>query len=266
MISLIDTHVHFNDTRFDHDRDSVYERARNNGVHSMIVPAVSAASFNSVQIVAKRYANVHACYGLHPVFTTQHTEDDLLTLEATAKMLSCTAIGECGLDGHVANQGVEDRQHFYFEAQLELAKKLNLPVIIHARAAVEEVLLALRRAGPGKGVVHSYNGSIQQAHRLIDLGYLVSFSGPITFPRARKLHALIKALPLDAIMLETDAPDQSGLSQKGNRNEPAFLTEVLESAALLRGEPKEMIANASNHNAMRLFNLSEAVIGPTDQL
>ncbi len=256
MIPIIDTHVHFDHSRFDHDRDSVYSRALQSGVSSMIVPAITASSFYSVQEVTERYRNVYGCYGLHPVFTRHHSDADLHTLETTLQTAPCVAIGECGLDGHIDN-GNLDLQHHYFDAQLALANAYNLPVVIHARDAVEQVLLALRRNGPGLGVVHSYNGSLQQAHRLIDLGYLVSFGGPVTYPRSTKLHNLVKRLPQDAIMLETDAPDQSGLLHRGKRNEPAFINEVLESASLLRGVSTSTLANASNRNATRLFNLPE---------
>ncbi|OED36897.1 hypothetical protein AB833_25625 [Chromatiales bacterium (ex Bugula neritina AB1)] len=255
-MSLIDTHVHFDSNRFDHDRDTIYQRAKANGIDMMIVPAISRAQWPGVTTVARNYPGVFACYGLHPMFTREHTTTDLTLLEEKISQNPCVAIGECGLDGS-SDQAAMNQQLFYFSAQLQIARDYNLPVIVHARAAVEAVILELRKNGPDKGVVHSYNGSLQQAHRLIDLGYYLSFGGPITYNRASKLHTLIRQLPLDRIMIETDAPDQVGSAHYGNRNEPCYLPEVLTAVANLRNENEVTIARASNRNACELFGLPD---------
>lgn len=273
--AIIDTHVHFDDPRFDSDRDAVYERAITNGVIAMVIPAVTRDRWEIIQLLAKKYAGVFATAGLHPVFCRQHQPPDLDALEQTLQQQHPVAIGECGLDGFIDEPDFET-QKFYFVAQLEMAKQYQLPVIIHARNAVEEVLLTLKQQGlnnaQGNGVVHSYNGSLQQAHRLLDLGYKISFGGPLTYPRSRKLHTLVKNLPLDAIMLETDAPDQPPSQTPGkprnssreydtpHRNEPGYITGVLQTAATLRNQTTAEIADASNQSARQLFSLQQAAI------
>lgn len=258
MQPLIDTHVHFDDNRFDHDRDEVFQRAGNNGVAAMIVPAVTRARWSLVENVALQYKNVFPAAGLHPVFCNQHQRTDLDLLDKKLAAKNCIAVGECGLDGTLSNTTV---QKFYFNAQIELARQYTLPLIIHARNAVEDVILLLRKHqlcnAAGNGVVHSYNGSLHQARRLIDLGYLLSFGGPVTNPGAHKPHTLVKGLPLESIMLETDAPDQTVAKYRGMRNEPAYITEVLQSIAALRDEDANKIASVCNANAQRLFNLPE---------
>jgi len=169
--------------------------------------------------------------GLHPVFCNKHHTNDLVLLEKKLHEDKPVAIGECGLDGFINNTSLAVQKN-YFSVQLELSKQFGLPAIIHARDAVEEVILLLRQHAldnrNGNGVIHSYNGSLQQAHRLIDLGYLLSFGGPVSYTRSHKVHNLVKKLPLESMMLETDAPDQPTLKNRGNRNEPAYINEVIQ--------------------------------------
>lgn len=258
MQSIIDTHIHFDDNRFDHDRDAVYQRAIDSGVVAMVVPAVTRARWTQVDSVSKAYKNVFATAGLHPAFCDYHQPEDLIKLEAKLNEGNCVAIGECGLDGFIKNTPPA-LQKTYFSAQLELGKQFELPVIIHARNAIEEVILLLRHHAlsnkNGNGVIHSYNGSLQQAHRLIDLGYKLSFGGPVSYDGSHKLHELVKKLPFESIMLETDAPDQPTMNNRGNRNEPAFINSVLKAIATLRNKHPQDIAELSNNNAQQLFNL-----------
>jgi TatD DNase family protein len=164
------------------------------------------------------------------------------------------AIGECGLDFYIHDPQPQQQQ-FYFEGQLAVAREFDLPVIIHARRAVEEVINTLRRFPGVRGVLHSYSGSEQQARRLIDLGFVMSFGGPVTYERANRLRKLIRALPLDAILLETDAPDQPDSEHRGERNEPAYLPTVLRTISRLRDEPMDRIAQQTRDNTRRLFRI-----------
>jgi TatD DNase family protein len=256
--TLIDTHIHFDDDRFDADRPGVYDRATRAGVCAMVIPATVQSRWVKVQSLAREYHNVHASFGLHPLFCDQHKTRDLQQLPL--QLNHGVAIGECGLDKQKDTTDF-DTQRYYFDAQIEIAKEIAKPLIIHARNSVEQVILMLRQAGfnlpNGNGVVHSFNGSVEQAHRLIDIGFKLSFGGPVTFPNARKIHHLIETLPLHAIMLETDAPDQPGAQHRGARNEPQWLPEVLHAVATLRTESPEHIAATSNNNARRLFGLSK---------
>ncbi len=255
MIPLIDTHIHFDDDRFDRDRDAVYATAAATGVHTLIIPAVTESRWQKVLEICKKFERVFPTAGLHPVYVDQHSESDLTALDALLKKENCVAVGECGLDGFIKDSDYE-RQRYFFEQQLTIARKHKLPTVVHARNAVQDVIQSIKAFGSTTtGVIHSYNGSYEQAKQLIDLNYLLSFGGAITYGRATRLRKLVKQLPIDAIMLETDAPDQPGSAHSGQRNEPAFLIEVLETVAEIKKVNPETLAEHSNNNAIRLFNL-----------
>lgn len=265
MIQLIDTHVHLDDDRFDPDRDAVYERAIASGVTQLVIPATTKDRWEKIFSLADQYESVYPTVGLHPVFTDQHSTDDLTLLEQTLAKNSVVAVGECGLDGFHKHLDYEKQQYF-FNAQIKLAKKYNLPLIIHARNAVQDVTQSIKLSGKEcTGVIHSYNGSLQQAEQLIDLGYLLSFGGAVTYDRATRLHSVVRSLPLSAIMIETDAPDQPGHAQLSRtqpdqannqqRNEPAYLKDILTTIAAIKEVTPQLVAEASNANARHLFKL-----------
>ncbi len=253
---LIDTHIHFDDDRFDTDRDRVYHNAIDAGIRAMVIPATVQHRWSKIQHLTTQYDGVFAAYGLHPLFCDQHTDQHLDQL--SHQLHRAVGVGECGLDKHKDTTDLQ-RQRQFFEAQINIARDANLPLIIHARNSLEDVIDMLKPAAlnrsHGNGVIHSFNGSIQQAHRLIDLHFKLSFGGPVTFANARKIHKLVTNLPLEAMMLETDAPDQSPAQHRGSRNEPKWIHEVLQAVSTLRGEPVDEIAIASNHNAIALFQL-----------
>ncbi len=251
---LIDSHVHFDDPRFDKDRDAVYQRAMQAGVIAMIMPAITAESWPKTKQCSDQYENVFPAYGLHPYFIDQHKPEHLDQLKDWIKKEQPVAVGECGLDYFLPELDQEKQKNF-FEAQLEIAKESSLPIIIHARSAVEDVINVIRKSGHNKGMIHSYNGSLQQAKQLIDLGYYLSFGGAVTYTRANKLRTLIKELPLESMLIETDAPDQPDADHKDQRNEPGFILEILNTFAELRSESRETIAQQTMHNTVRLFNL-----------
>jgi TatD DNase family protein len=164
------------------------------------------------------------------------------------------AVGECGLDYFV--EGLDaSAQQVYFDGQLQLAREFELPVIVHARRAVDAVIAAIRRVDGLRGVVHSFSGSAEQAAQLHRLGFLLGIGGPVTFERAQRLRRLVANMPLEQLLLETDSPDQPGAAHRGERNEPAHLAEVLDVVAELRGMTSGALAKATAANASRLFNL-----------
>lgn len=254
---LIDSHCHFDDARLDEDRDQAHQRARAAGVEQQIIPGIQASWWPRIRATCAAYPGLYANYGLHPMFVTKHKPDDLDELRHWIEREKPVAIGECGLDYFIPDPQPE-LQQFYFEAQLVLAREYDLPVVIHARRAVEEVINTLRRFPGVRGMLHSFAGSEQQARRLIDLGYCFSFGGAVTYERANRLRELIKALPLECLLLETDAPDQPGSSHRGERNEPAYLIEVLRCISELRTEPSDQIAAATRSNTLALFALDTA--------
>lgn len=254
-MKLIDSHCHFDDSRFEADRSQAYQRARAAGVVAQIVPAVTRESWARLKSVCREYPGLYPAYGLHPMFMHQHEESHIEALAVQLASEKAVAVGECGLDFYIKDADRE-RQMALFHAQLKLAEKNMLPVIIHARKAVEEVINSLRRFSRLRGVLHSYSGSEQQAQRLIEMGFLLSFGGPVTYPGANRLRQLVSRLPLDAIMLESDSPDQPDIQNRGGRNEPALLRRVLNSITELRKESAEEIAFQTTSNALKLFNIT----------
>ncbi|MBL3527624.1 MAG: TatD family hydrolase [gamma proteobacterium endosymbiont of Lamellibrachia anaximandri] len=251
---LIDSHCHFDDARFDQDREQTFQRARDAGVTSQIIAGVKAEWWPRQKQVCRDYPRLYPAYGLHPMFLGDHQPQDLQLLASWIEREQPVAVGECGLDFFIKDPQPEAQQAL-FEAQLELARDYRLPVIIHARRSVDQVFNSLKQFPGLSGVVHSFSGSEQQARRLIDLGFLLSFGGPITYERAKRLRSLIQTLPLESLMLETDAPDQPDSGHRGERNESAYLPTVLQTVAELRNQPASEIAAITSKNAVRLFNI-----------
>ncbi len=251
---MIDAHCHLDDPRFDGDREAMLARARAVGVHAMIIPGVTRIDWPRVRAVAASGTGLHPCYGIHPLFVDPHHRSDLDELADWVQCNPTVAIGECGLDYYHADRK-PTQQHDCFAGQLELAAAFGLPVVIHARKALDQVLALLRRRPGLTGMVHSYSGSLQQTRQLLDLGFYISLGGSLTYEQARRLRELARWLPLDRVLVETDAPDQAGVSHRGERNEPAYLTEVVATLAELRGQSVTTVAKATSVNAAKLFGL-----------
>jgi TatD DNase family protein len=254
MLDLIDSHSHFDVAEFDGDRADVLARARVAGVRRQIIPAIDAAGFARVRELCAHEDGLYAAYGLHPMFLAQHRPEHLQELRQWIEREKPVAIGECGLDFFVDGFDA-DAQRDYLQRQLELAREFDLPLILHARRAVDEVTAAIRRVGSLRGVVHSFSGSVEQAQHLWKLGFCIGLGGPITYPRARRLRGIVATMPLEFLLLETDSPDQPLHGHQGQRNEPALLANVCECIAELRGVDAQEIAQATTCNAERLFRL-----------
>lgn len=264
-MDLVDSHCHLDVAEFDADRDAVVGRAREAGVRRQVVPAIDAAGWPGLREACRSAPGLYPAYGLHPVFLAQHAPEHLDQLHAWVERERPVAIGECGLDFFLEDLD-RDAQAGYFDAQLRLARDAGLPVIVHARRAVDAVIAAIRRIGGAaagrpsrlRGVVHSFSGSPEQARQLWDLGFLVGLGGPVTYERAQRLRRLAAEMPLEFLLLETDSPDQPDAGHRGQRNEPARLRVVLETIARLRDEDPAAIAAATTANAERLFGLPPA--------
>jgi TatD DNase family protein len=251
---LVDSHSHLDADAFDPDRNQVLARARAAGVTRQIVPAVSASGWEKLRVLCSAETGLFPAYGLHPMFLPEHRPEHLAALREWIEREDPVAVGECGLDFFVENLDIS-QQSLYFDGQLRLARDFELPVIVHARRAVDAVMAAIRRFGPLRGVIHSFSGSADQARRLYDLGFLIGLGGPVTYERARRLRGLAAQVPIECLLLETDAPDQPDSGHRGQRNEPARLTTVRDTIAALRGVEPEAIARATSANAERLFGL-----------
>jgi TatD DNase family protein len=254
MHPLVDTHCHLDVPEFDADRAEVVARARAAGVTRQIVPAIEASTWPGLRAACAQDEGLFPAYGLHPLLIDRHRDAHLRDLRDWIERERPVAIGECGLDFFI--EGLDRAtQAKYFDAQLAIARDFDLPLVVHARRAVDAVIAAVKRVGALRGVVHSYAGSEEQARQLADLGFLVGIGGPVTYARANRVRRVAATVPLDTLLLETDAPDQPDSEHRGQRNEPARMRRVLEVVAELRGEDPDVIARATSRNAERLFGL-----------
>jgi TatD DNase family protein len=245
---LVDTHCHLDAAEFDDDRAAVAEAATRAGVGLIVVPAVERANFGAVASVCRDYACCAAAYGIHPMYVDQARETDLNALRETVLREHPLAVGEIGLDRFIESRD-DARQEFYFNAQLQIARDTGLPVLLHVRRAIDPVLKALRLCRVPGGIAHAFNGSRQQADEFIKLGFKLGFGGAMTFPRASRIRELAATLPLDAIVLETDAPDIPPEWKVGGRNTPDQLPLIAQILADLRGIELHEVAAATTANA-----------------
>jgi len=254
-IELFDSHSHLDVGEFDADRPEVLARARAAGVARQLVPAIGAAGFAKLRDLCRSETGLYPAYALHPMFLADHRPEHPDELATWIRSERPAAVGECGLDFYFEglDAGV---QRTYFRQQLEMAREFDLPVVLHARRAVDEVIATLRSVGGLRGVVHSFSGSVEQAQQLWKMGFCIGLGGPVTYPRARRLRELVATMPLEFLLLETDSPDQPLHGHQGARNEPSRLVEVCECVAQLRGVSPEVIAKGTTGNAARLFQVT----------
>lgn len=254
---FIDTHCHFDFPPFCGDEVASIQRAADAGVGKIIVPATESANFSRVLALAEQFPPLFAALGLHPIVIEHHTDDCLDQLQQTLdkRPQKVVAVGEIGLDLYRDDPQFA-RQEFLLEAQLKLAKRYCLPVILHSRRTHDTLAMHLKRQNlPRTGVVHGFSGSLQQAERFVQLGYKIGVGGTITYPRASKTRDVMARLPLDALLLETDAPDMPLNGFQGQPNRPEQAVRVFEVLCELRPEPEEVIADALYRNTTTLFDL-----------
>lgn len=252
--TLIDAHCHLDFINFDKDRDEVMQRAKQNGISGIIIPGVSTNNWGKIRTLCEQHDQLHPCYGLHPYWVDQHDDTDLEKLQEFINSNPCVAIGECGLD-YRSGQADKKRQQYFFESQLNIAAEKKLPIVIHSVRATEDVIQQLHQRPELTGMVHSYSGSYEQALQLIEMGFYISFGGAITYDRSNKLRITASKIPSTALLIETDAPDQPNSCHQHERNEPAYLTEIVDTLCELRKESKTDIARQTTANAKKLFNL-----------
>ena len=252
MPILIDAHCHLDFPDFDTDRETVFERARASGVRGFVVPGTTRARWDKVLALGER-DDVKVCLGLHPYFMDQHRESDLEALDnALVAHPEVVAVGECGIDARFAD--TLDDQWRLFDAQLRLAKRRRLPVVVHCVQANDRVAKRLRQLDlPAGGLIHAFSGSPEQARKFLDLGFTLGLGGAVTHERAKRLHRAVVSLPDEGFVLETDSPDMPLAGLHGQRNEPANVAMVCRQVAKLREQTIEQVAAHSTANAERLF-------------
>ncbi len=253
---FIDTHCHLDAAEFDADRDAEYARAVAAGVGIQVVPAVSRDNFAAVAAVCACYPDCLPAWGLHPMYIDAHRPEHLADLRAQIETWRPVAVGEIGLDLFVRNLDFATQEYFYVE-QLKIARDYDLPVLLHGRKANDELLKQLRRLRVRGGIAHAFNGSPQQAHEFIKLGFKLGFGGAFTWPRAHNLRRLAADLPLEAIVLETDSPDIPPAWVGRGRNAPGELPRIAQTLAELRGLDIDTVAQATARNARTLFGLAD---------
>ena len=255
---LTDSHVHLDLAEYAADLPLVLARSRAAGVRRWIVPAIDSTHWPHLLELHRQQPALYYALGLHPWFLQAEPESALLQLESLLRSSpeGLVAIGECGLDGAI--EVPMTLQLHYLERQLQLACELDLPLILHCRRAHNELLALLGRHRPARGgVIHGFSGSRQQAEHYWALGFHLGVGGVITYERAQKSRKAIAAMPLAALLLETDGPTMPLNGYQGERNEPARVAQVLSALAQLRDEPEGELAAQIERNVARLFALPE---------
>jgi TatD DNase family protein len=253
-MEIFDTHCHLDVPEFSKDRDEVLDRARTAGVSRLVIPAIAEAGWEHLLDFCNREKGLYPALGLHPIFTEEHRDEHLTLLRKRVEQERPVAIGEIGLDFFIPDPDRE-RQVELFEAQLAIAEEFAMPVLVHVRKAHDQVLQSLKKFTLPGGIAHAFNGSMQQAEQYLERGFCFGFGGMLTYERSKKIRKLAAELPLESIVLETDAPDMSPAAHHGERNSPEYLPEVLAALSEVRGESHESLARQTTTNACRLFML-----------
>lgn len=266
-----DTHCHLDAAEFDADRPCVMADALAKGVTDLLIPAVETANFAAVadlchapaDVANSRKTDIHAAkalqcwpaWGIHPLYVGRAAPPDLDALRHQIESHRPVAVGEIGLDGFIPDPDWALQEH-YFMAQLKLAAEFDLPVVLHIRRAQDQVLKCLRRVRVKGGIAHAFNGSLQQAEQFIALGFVLGFGGAMTYSGSTRIRTLATTLPLEHLVLETDAPDIPPAWRSGGRNEPGDLPRMASVLAELRGTSEVQLAQATSANARRVLGLS----------
>lgn len=255
---LFDTHAHYDDERFDADRDELLASLPENGVGLVLNPGCDLESSRKALSYAQAYPHVYAAVGFHPEnLEGMSPERDLPALEELARSSPrVRAIGEIGLDYYWVKDPAQRRfQAEVFRAQMRLAGRLQLPVIVHDREAHLDSLTIVEQYPAVRGVFHCYSGSTEFAKRLLDLGYLLSFTGVLTYKNAKKAAEVVRAIPLDRLMIETDAPYMAPTPFRGKRNSSLYVYRMAEAIAEIKELPLEQVIEQTTENGRRLFGI-----------
>lgn len=251
---IIDTHCHLDFNAFDDDRELVIKRAREKNISHIIIPATQKNNWRTIDELCEQDKTFYACFGLHPYWAEKHSDEDIEALNEWILKSCCIGIGECGLD-YREGQADKKIQLEIFEAQLKIAAENKRPVTIHSVNATEDIINLIKKYPGISGKMHSYSGSLQQAQQLIGLGFYISYGGTITYHNATKHRNTASKIPLSSLMIESNAPDQPDQKHKNERNEPAYITNVLACLSELREESLEDITQQTTLNAKCLFNI-----------
>ena len=252
-MTLVDSHCHLDDPKFDEDREQVIERARAAGVERMMAIGTGNGPPDLEVAVrqAERYPFIFATIGVHPHDASKATPETFARLRELAQHPKVLAVGEIGLDYHY-DFSPRDVQRTVFERQLELAAEAAKPIVIHTREAWEDTVAVLRAGWRGSGIMHCFTGDVRQANEALELGFHLSFGGVLTFPKAEAVREAARTVPDDRLLVETDCPYLAPAPHRGKRNEPAFVVETVHRLAEVRGRTPDEIAAMTTGNFERL--------------
>ncbi len=251
---MFDSHVHLDDEAFSADRDAVVQRARDAGVRGCVTVGTDVDSSRAAVALAARYGDVYAAVGVHPHEAAAAGPDALAQLRALLSHPRVVAVGETGLD-YVRERASRDVQREAFVAHVRLSREAGVPVIAHCRGAFADLLDLLAREGPPGVVLHAFSGSVDVAAEAVRRGYRISLAGPVTYPTARTPVEVARAVPLEMLLVETDAPVLAPQPWRGRRNEPAYLGAIVRRIADIRGADPQQVAQVTADNARRLFGV-----------
>lgn len=255
---LFDTHVHVNAEQFFEDRDETIQRAFDAGVEYMVVVGFDRETIPLAIEIAEQYDTIYAAVGWHPVDAVDMTDEDLVWIEELSAHPKVVAIGEMGLDYHW-DKSPKDVQKAVFRKQIQLAKKVNMPIIIHNREATEDIIAILQEEGAKEigGIMHCYNDSVDYVQACLDMNFYISLGGPVTFKNATMPKEVATEVPSDRLLVETDAPFLAPHPNRGKRNEPAYVKLVAEKIAELREIPFDELSRVTTENAFSLFQIQK---------
>lgn len=255
---LFDTHVHLNAEQFKEDREEVIQRAKDEGVKYMVVVGFDRQTIPLAIEIAESHDNIYAAVGWHPVDAIDMEDTDLDWLEELSSHPKVVALGEMGLDYHW-DKSPADVQKEVFRKQIHLAKKVNMPIIIHNREATQDIVDILKeeKAEEVGGIMHCYSGSVEIAEECVKMNFMISLGGPVTFKNAKRPKEVAEAIELDHLLVETDCPFLAPHPNRGKRNEPAYVKLVAEQIADLKGVSLEEVSEKTTRNALKFFNISQ---------
>ena len=255
-LELFDTHCHLDFPAFDNDRKMIIHKADKVGIKHIMVPAVKKESWRILRMHVAQNRNLYAALGLHPMFIDEHKESHLEDLDKALSLPPVHAVGEIGLDFY-DSRSQRDKQEVFFRHQLKLAIKHDLPVILHVRKAHNEVLKHLKMMHFKQGgIVHAFSGSLEIAKEYISLGFKLGFGGTMTYSRSVKIREMVKVLPLDSMVLETDAPDMIPSTSQSDRNTPIHLLDNFKAFCDLRQESPQVLADTTTKTAKQVLRIS----------
>jgi len=253
-MNLIDSHCHLDFEQFDLTRNEILANCLQLGINDIVVPAVTANSWQKLLSVCEASPTLHPALGLHPMFMEDHLPEHISKLQQFISKHDTIAIGEIGLDFYIAEHDKESQTQLFTE-QLKIAQQAELPVLLHIRKAHEQTIHLLKNYSISGGIIHAFSGSLEQAKQYQNLGFLLGVGGAMTHPKATRLRAMIAQLPLSSIALETDAPDMPLHLMKQQHNTPENITVILDALTALRTENKDEIAEAITENCQRVLRL-----------